>query len=211
MSSFIINNLVEQDASCQYFFIRFGYQKKRSLSLLLRSIAYQIALRLPDFLRRLIEIGDEGIEFETADPRTIWERIFKLILFSMEESRPRPLYWIIDGLDEADDPRTVIRLLSSISSSSIPIRILLAGRKSLEMEAAFQKVPKTLKFSSINIEGHLQDVQADMRCYIRQELSMSSSAEFKESIMQRLLEGAQNNFLVRIAPFRDLCQVLLTN
>jgi hypothetical protein len=195
LSSFIINDLVEKGASCQYFFIRFGHQKKRSLSLILRSIAYQLAQSWPEFSHKLVDLKDEGIEFETANSRTIWECIFRLILFEMKERQHDPVYWVIDGLDEADDPRTIIRTLSSITSSSIPIRILLAGRNSSEMETAFQKVPKTLNLRSISIEGH----QGDMRCFIRGELTMSGSADFKESVIERLVKGAQNNFLVRLA------------
>ncbi len=194
MSSFIVNNLVEQGATCQYFFIRFGHQKKRSLSLILRTIAYEISQIWPDFSHKVLELKGEGIDFETADSRTVWECIFKLILFQMDDHKHDPLYWIIDGLDEADDPQNVIKFLSSVSSSLIPIRILLTSRNSPEMAAAFRKIPKSLKLSSVSIEGHLED----MRCYIRQELSMSGSAELKESIAERLVGGAQNNFLVRI-------------
>ena len=163
------------------------------MSLLLRSLAYQIARSLPCFLQRLLQLVDEAIDFETADPRTIWERIFKSILFNMEEGQP--LYWIIDGLDEADDPRALIRLFSDISSSSILIRILLVGRKTSEIAAVFQKVPKVLKPSLISIEGHLEDLS----CYIHQELSMYGTTEYNESIVQRVVRGAQNNFLVSSA------------
>ncbi len=192
LSSFLINNLVEQGVSCQYFFIRFGDQKKRTLGLLLRSIAYQIARSLPGFLQRVLQLADEAIDFETADPRTIWERIFKSILFKMEESQP--VYWVIDGLDEADDPRALIRLFSDVYLSLTPIRILLVGRKTSEIMAVFQKVPKVLNPSLISIEGHLED----LRCYIHQELSMYGTAEFNDSIIQRIVNGAQNNFLVSV-------------
>ena len=193
LSSFIINSLVEQGISCQYFFISFGDQKKQTLSLLLRSIAYQIAQSVPSFLEKVLQLMDEAIDFETADPRAIWERIFKSILFNMEEIQP--LHWIIDGLDEAHDPRALIRLISDIPFSSVPIRVLLVGRKTSEIWAGFQKVSKVLNLGSISIEGHLED----LHCYIRQELSISATAEIRESIIQRLVEGAQNNFLVRIA------------
>lgn len=133
---------------------------------------------------------DEAIEFETADPRTIWERVFKSILFNIEEGQP--LYWIIDGLDEADDPRALIRLLSDISLSSIPIRVLLVGRKTSETVAVFQKVAKVLKPRLISIEGHLED----LRCYIHQELNMYGTTEYNASMVQRVVQGAQNNFLV---------------
>lgn len=194
MSSFIINSLVEQGNPCQYFFIRFGDLKKRTLSLLLRSIAYQIARTVPAFLESILQLEDEAIDFETADSRTIWERIFKSILFNMQDVLP--LYWVIDGLDEADDPRALIRFLSDVSLSSIPIRVLLVGRKTSEIEAVFQKIPKPLNSSSLSIEGHLED----LHCYVCQELSTSWPAEVRESVVERILRGAQNNFLwVRLA------------
>jgi hypothetical protein len=82
---------------------------------------------------------------------------------------------------------------------------LLTSRNSPEMAAAFQKIPKSLKLSSVSIEGHLED----MRCYIRQELSMSGRVELKESIAERLVRGAQNNFLVRNAPSNLYGQAML--
>lgn len=203
LSSFVINSLVEQGVSCQYFFIRYGDQRKRTLSLLLRSIAYQVAQSVPVFLQRVLQLVDEAIDFETADPRTIWERIFKSILFNMEEVQP--LYWIIDGLDEADDPRTLIRLFSVISLSSVRIRVLLVSRKTSEIEAVFQKVPKVLNLSMISIEGHLEDIH----CYIHQELSMYGTAEFNEGIVQRIVREAKNNFLVSIVKFCAFCQKIL--
>ena len=203
LSSSVINALMEQGVSCQYFFIRFGDQKKRTLSLLLRSIAYQIGRSMPRFLQRALQLADEAIDFETADPRTIWECIFKTMLFTLDEDQP--IYWIIDGLDEADDPRTLIRLISDISSSSVPIRILLVGRKTSEIATAFKKVPSALNISSISIEGHPED----LRCYVHQELSMSLTAEAEESIVQRLVSGAQNNFLVSIERSDVFCQPTL--
>ncbi|KAI1762699.1 hypothetical protein GGR53DRAFT_402681 [Hypoxylon sp. FL1150] len=194
LSSYIINNLVEQGAYCHYFFIRFGDEKKRNLGTLLRSIAYQMVLALPNFLHKLLELTDEAIDYETADPRTIWNRIFKSILFDLTDTKP--VYWIIDGIDEAHDPRAVIKLLSDVSTSSIPLRILIVGRKTSQIEAAFQKVPDTLKPGLINIEGHLED----LRRYVSQELNMSGSSDFKEDIVKRVVEGSQNNFLwVRLA------------
>lgn len=193
LASFIINSLVEQGVSCHYFFVRFGDQKKRTLSLILRSIAYQIARSVPGFLRKVLQLVDEAADFETADPRTIWERIFKSILFRMEEGQP--LYWVIDGLDEANDPRTLIRLLSDINSSSTPIRVLLVSRKTSEIEATFHKFPKALNLGSISVEGHSED----LHYYIHQELRMSGSVDFKESIVHRIVKGANNNFLVSAA------------
>lgn len=191
LSSFIINEVVKQGFCCQYFFVRSGSYKKRNLSLLLRSIAYQLARSAPAFLERALAMTDEGIDFETADARTVWERLFKSVLFHLQEL-PQPLYWIIDGIDEADDPRAVVKQFSDSSLSSMNIRILLVSRRTSEIVAAFNNIPTALNPESISIEGHLED----LRCYIRQELSMTASAEYKDWVVERIIDGSQNNFLV---------------
>jgi hypothetical protein len=193
MSSFLINYLTEGESQCQYFFITFGDRNKRNLSLLLRSLAYQLALSVPGFLQRVTELVDEGIDFETVDPRIVWDRIFKSILFKSEQRQQ--LYWIIDGLDEAEDPRAVIKLLSDISSSSVPLRILFTGRRTSEIMSAFERVPQICGFGTISIEGHLDD----LRQHVRQELTVSGGAEFRGEIERRIVEASQNNFLVNIA------------
>lgn len=198
LSSFIISSLVERSFSCQYFFIRFGDRKKRTLNFLLRSIAYQTTQSLPMFSQRITELVDEAINYETADPRTIWERIFKGILFKM--NLDKPLYWIIDGLDEASDPREIFRLLSDPSLSFAPIRVLLVSRKSSEIETAYQKVSKFVTSRSMGIEGHLED----QRSYIWQELDMAGSPEVREDVVRRVLERSHNNFLVGSRDFHAL-------
>ena len=43
LSSFVIDHLVQNGMSCHYFFVRFGNHAKRSTTMLLRSLALQIA------------------------------------------------------------------------------------------------------------------------------------------------------------------------
>ena len=191
LSSFIIDDIIRRHHCCQYFFIRFGDQKKRSLSPLLRSLAYQLSRTVPEFLKLALDVADEGINFEDADARTIWERLFKSLLFRLQDL-PQPLYWIIDGVDEAADPRSIFKQFSDISLSSLNVRILLVGRKTSEMSAAFSRIPSQLNPDTISIEGHLEDV----RCYVRNELSTTTSDENLEVIVQRIVDGSRNNFLV---------------
>lgn len=192
LSSFIINDLIEKSFCCQYYYFRFGDQRKRSLGLFLRSIAYQLALSKPDLLQKMLQLKEDAIDFGTADPRTIWGRIFKPIIFRMQGYEP--VYWIIDGLDEADDPRAVIKLLSEISTSSAPIRVLVVSRKTSEILSGLQKVPDELQLQSLSIEGH----EEDFSHFVRQELNVFGDANFKESIVKQIVRGAQNNFLVGV-------------
>lgn len=191
MASFIINHLIQQGKCCQYFFIRFGVQRKRGLSHLLRSIAYQMAQSMPEFVQNLTELEDEAIDFESANPRIIWDRVFRSILFNAE--RYEATYWVIDGLDEADDPRTLVKTLMDVSSSLTPIRILFTSRRISDIQSSLLKAAKNITFDEIEVEGHT----GDLFSYIHHELDLAGDDQFKRSIEQRLLEGAQNNFLVR--------------
>lgn len=192
LSSFVLNHLVGQGRRVQYFFIRFGDQKKRSFTVLLRSLAYQIGRTSPQFAQMLVELGDEGIDFETADARTIWDRVFKSALFTIKFSIP--ILWIIDGLDEADDPRDIIRTIADISLSGTPIHTLFTSRKTPQISSAMQKASKSIPVDDFSIEGHMED----LRSFISHELSVPGHAAFQENIKTRLLDGAQNNFLVSL-------------
>lgn len=190
MASFVLNHLVEQSRHAQYFFIRFGDQKKRSLSMLLRSLAYQIARSDPQFMQMLVVLGDEGIDFGNADARTIWDRVFRTLFFTIKSTAPT--YWVIDGLDEADDPQAVVRVISDLSLSSTPVRVLFASRKVPHISNAMQKASRSILVDDLSIEGHTHD----LRSFISHELNVSGNEAFQKSIENRLLEGAQNNFLV---------------
>lgn len=190
MASFIINHLVTNKVSCQYFFIRFAEQKKRTLGFLLRSLAYQVAQSSSYFQSKIMELAEEAFDFEAADPRTIWERVFKSVLFSMD--RQQPLYWVIDGVDESGDPRATMKLLLDLELSSIPIRLLFLSRRIPEISQSMKRVSRSARQSTINIEGRKEDIHT----YICQELILSRNLDFRESVIQRIVEGAQNNFLV---------------
>ncbi|KAK3941809.1 NACHT and WD domain protein [Diplogelasinospora grovesii] len=189
LSSFIVNSLVERGFSCQYHFLRFSDQAKRSLSLCLRSIALQLAQGVPEFASRVLELAGQRIGFETADTRIVWERLFKSILPGL--GLTEPVYWVIDGLDESDDPRALIRFLSDACPSNVPLRILVVGRNTPDLAAAFQKVPAALGLTKINID----DNSGDLRCYIEQELGVSRKDSLRVGIVQRIVEGAGSNFL----------------
>lgn len=195
MSSFIVNYLVAEGRNVQYFFIRFSDQKKRNLSVLLRSIAYQIARAVPEFEQMLAQMGDAAVDLNTADASTVWSRIFRSLLFTIDSDLQ--LFWVIDGLDEADDPRAIVRIMSDVSSSSLPIHVLFVSRETPQIQNAIQKAFKSAQFYEIGIEGRVED----MRSFIQHDLSISGSVAFQKSVETSLLEGAQNNFLVSICIF----------
>jgi WD40 repeat protein len=110
------------------------------------------------------------------------------------------LYWIIDGLDEAVDARSAIRLFQDLCISSVPIKVIVFSRKTPDIVAAMKKIPSSVVVEAVCIEGHLED----MYTHIRQELDISGTEEFKETIVHRIIEGSQNNFLVSVTGYCPL-------
>lgn len=150
-----------------------------------------MALGVPGFQEKVLELADEAIDFESADPRVIWDCL-KSALSSTEVLQP--LFWIIDGIDEAEDPRLVLKYLADIATIPLPVRVLLVSRKTNKLDAAFQKMPHALDPTSVNIEGH----EEDLKHYIVRELDMPGNPEFVTDLVERVAKGAQNNFLVII-------------
>lgn len=190
LSSFVINDLTEKGLSCQYFFTRPGENRKRSLSMLLRSVAYQRSLMEPRIISKILELVKQGLDLESASPTTIWKRILRPLVFHSEIVEP--IYWVIDSLDEADDPCAILKLLFEVVESSVPVRVFITGQESAEISATIEKAPTTWSFHSVNIEGHNEDIVR----FIQKELTMSGDDGFRESISQTLVRDSQNNFLV---------------
>ncbi|KAH8653539.1 hypothetical protein BX600DRAFT_515806 [Xylariales sp. PMI_506] len=187
MASFIINHLVENQKSCQYAFVRFGDQQKRSLSMMFRLLAFQIALVWPAFHHEIGKILNSLKR--KAEPLTIWQRVFKTILFQMDF--PTPLYWVIDGMDESENSRVGIKILSEALSIRAPLRIIILSRKVPEMDAEFRKIPIDAKWDIVSFDGHSED----FLFFIEKELEWTEIPSFREQIIAQLLDKSQGNFL----------------
>ncbi|KAL2022188.1 hypothetical protein VTK56DRAFT_6017 [Thermocarpiscus australiensis] len=190
LSSFLINHLVESGLPCHYFFIRFISQEKRGMCMILRSLASQVANSTPAYAENLRQLEAAGTELRGADYRNIWQWLFKQTLFQLNRL-DRPLYLIIDGLDEADRPASLIRLLADLHLTSLPIRLLMVGRNTYEISSAFQRLAKQVDTETIRIEGNL----ADLRVYIDHEMDLGGDAGYRELVTTQLLDRAKGNFL----------------
>lgn len=189
LSSFIIDHLVQSGVSCQYFFIRFGDRNKKSLSSLLKSIAYQLARDSPPFRQGMMRLIDEATKIDTADAQTIWQRVFKSVLCKIRIDEP--VYWVIDGLEKSDNSRSFIKMILEPDFACLPIRIFVASRTTQLLSSSFQKLSKNVQLDEIAYEGQLKDIQT----YIDQELEVSGDQRFQTKVKGQILERASGNFL----------------
>lgn len=189
MSSFIIDKLVRDGMPCHYFFLRFMDQKKRALGTVLRSLAAQMANSMPEYAHKLLDVASATTDLKAADFRSLWQWFYKETLFTLDVERP--IYWVIDGLDEADTPASFIRLLSEVNTTTIPLRVLIVSRKTHDISSAFMRLGKQVHMETIWIEGYRQDLIA----YIKQEMDIADKGTYRDQITAQLLERARGNFL----------------
>ncbi|KAK4238066.1 hypothetical protein C8A03DRAFT_44164 [Achaetomium macrosporum] len=190
LSSFLIQHVLNSGVPCHYFFFRFMSQEKRGMSMMLRSLAYQLAESTPAYAAKIQQLEAAGTQLRTADYRNIWLLLFKQALFQIDHL-DRPLYLAIDGVDEADRPASVIKLLADLHLTSLPIRLLLVSRPTDELSSAFEELAMKVKTGTIHIEGN----PTDFRAYIDEVMKRGRAARHREYVTNQLLERAKGNFL----------------
>ncbi|KAI0457259.1 hypothetical protein F5B21DRAFT_464875 [Xylaria acuta] len=189
LSSFIIDYLVQRELPCHYFFIRFLNRKKRTTSMVLRSLACQLANSIPAYAKSLIHLKVAVADLKNADYRRIWQWLFKQALFKLEIVSP--VFMVIDGVDEADSPSSIIRLLAELSLTNIPLRILIVSRKTHEISSAFLRLGEQVHVEEVHAEGNVDD----LRSYIRHEMDLAGDDLYLDEVSSKLVDRAKGNFL----------------
>lgn len=193
LSAYIINHLRESSRDCQYFFFKFGDCTKRSPAALLKSIGLQMARYIPAFGREMAKLSREGVTLEKKDARFIWQKIFISVLSRLVLRKP--LYWMIDALDESESPKILLELLQSLSTFRTPIRVFIISRKIESLSLAFERLSISISVDIIQKDSQ-ENTASDIRMYVEHELKyMRGTEALKLQVMESILERADGNFL----------------
>ncbi|MCJ1466023.1 hypothetical protein MMC07_004642 [Pseudocyphellaria aurata] len=190
MAAYLIMHFKQMSVACQFFFFRFGDQTKRSLSALLKSLAFQVAEQVPEYRRALLNLSNDGMRLEKTDARTIWQKLFLSTLFKLDLAIP--LYWIIDAIDESDSSQLLLELLSKVSLSRTSVRIIAISRRNVVLSSAFSKLAGSVSLDILSMDDNLGDI----RLYVENEMQyMHGSVEIRTRVSHKILERAAQNFL----------------
>lgn len=157
--------------------------------MILRSLAWQLANVFPQYAEKLQQLESVTADLRTANFRTIWQWLYRQTLFHLD--RDRPLYIVIDGLDEAESPGDLVRLFADLQLTSLPLRVLIVSRKTHEISSAWMKLGRQAHTEIIRTEGS----RDDFRSYIDQEMDVAGEESYREDVTNKLLEQARGNFL----------------
>jgi len=135
-----------------------------------------------------------------SDVHTIWQRFFVNIFSHLE--RKNPIYWVIDGIDEAESVPTFVGLLTSLKTAKFPLRIILLSRPHLISRVHDKlRAPLSGRLSHLPLETP----KPSLELYVVEQLQWSVWPDaFKSSISTSLLEKTQGNFLWLSIVLKDL-------
>ncbi|SPQ25797.1 fd481706-75f0-48d7-87ec-5e8d11456a24 [Thermothielavioides terrestris] len=177
--------------SCQFHFFLESQPTKKSVAYCLRSIAFQVASTHDVFAEQLLRLHqDVGDVLSSQKHQTIWAKIFEGILFKLDVGYT--LHWVIDAVDESENPQAFLKFLSQMQSYSC-IKIMLLSRPSKDITSALAQKGKAAIFDTITV----RDTAADIRRYVRSVVTEALPAEslIREEIIERILARTEGSFL----------------
>lgn len=92
-----------------------------------------------------------------SNPRELWLLLYKHGLFPIGITQP--IYLLIDGLDEADDPRSLLAIFAEFRSGNILVCILITSRRKHEIAVSFQNLEERQSpVYNVPMEGNVDDI-----------------------------------------------------
>jgi WD40 repeat protein len=202
LSTYVVRYLEKSNKDCSYFFFRHNDKSRSSVSAMLRSVAYQMALTNGKVREALLTLREEGeLKINQADERTIWRKIFMALIFKTNFTQPH--FWIIDGLDECHNYAAIVPMLAKINEK-FPLRVFLSSRTSSDLDKLFHSITQSTTLEHMS----LHQTQADIRLYIEaniQSLPVEGDLARKE-LTEKILEKSNDCFLWAHLVLRELEQ-----
>ena len=199
-ASFLIGHLKEMGHLCQYYFFKYLDSTKRSLNSLLRSLAYQLAGDIHSFQEIIGRMADQGLRYEKMDGRLLWHTLFESVLFKM--SFQKPIFWVIDALDESDSAIAVIECLSCIPSNT-SMHVIILSRNIPPISMAFDRAATNIVVNVLCMDDNAEDI----RIYAKREMEfMHGALEFRQRIINQVVERAEGNFLWAHLALQEIMQ-----
>lgn len=163
-----------------FFFFR-GAPGRNIADLLVLSIAYQIAIRIPHLRVRLGEIIEADLSILR---KPLHEQIRKLVipLFTPRgsdginpvesSSRPHiPYLIVIDGLDECqgdDSQRCVVELIGGlVTTTGLPLRFIIVSRPEPQIEESFNHLACAFQRISLSRPDYIEEAENDIHAYLQ--------------------------------------------
>ncbi|KAJ5189674.1 hypothetical protein N7472_008688 [Penicillium cf. griseofulvum] len=191
LAGYVIEQLKESGQACSYFFFKHGDKSKSNLSCCLRSLAFQMASSNGEASDAILGMQADGVGLGRADERTLWRILFLSGIFEAKMSRH---YWVIDALDECSNPSVLLHSILSNMEESIPLRILITSRYTVDLDQGFSVIPPNLVQS---LPILTTDTESDLRLLVEkrtQALGVVGTND-RGTLAEKILDKSKGSFL----------------
>ncbi|KAI5809821.1 hypothetical protein DFH27DRAFT_161354 [Peziza echinospora] len=191
LTATVTDHLLSENKPCVFFFFRHGDRSKQNQDSLIRSFAYQLAMIYPAARDYLCTLHRQKYEFKDSRGFFLWYKVLLPLISALKLTSP--IFWVIDALDEADEPEELLAWMKAIPPDT-PIKIFISSRVTS---------PITVAFNRLNVKHHVHshsiteiDTLPDIRKYVDRELAdVPANDTLKEKITQQVMDKCAGSFL----------------
>ncbi|KAJ5684478.1 uncharacterized protein N7477_000823 [Penicillium maclennaniae] len=200
LAGYVIDQLKESGQACSYFFFKHGEKSKSNLRRCLRSLAFQMASSSAKASDAILGMQADGVRLDRVDERTLWRILFLSGIFQATMTRH---YWVIDALDECSNPLVLLQAICSNMDESIPLRILVTSRDTVDLDQGFSSIPPNL-IQSLPIS--ISDTESDLRLLVERKTQALGvvGPDDRGTLAKKILDKSNGSFLWTILVLEEL-------
>ncbi|KAJ3541729.1 hypothetical protein NM208_g4470 [Fusarium decemcellulare] len=200
MIAHMIRHLEQIGSDTCYYFFRDGRKAQQTVSGLLRSLAYQMAVIHPSVREALNNLREAGVVFDGDDERVIWRKVFIQCIFKIPISKAQ--FWVVDGLDECLDISKLFSLLARVEARFL-VRLHLSSRRLPELEKLMYRRKHPLHHH-IEVENTVPDIKQFIETRAH-ELPVED--QHRQELVEKLVTKSRGVFLWAELACEELGQV----
>ncbi|KAJ6076856.1 hypothetical protein N7499_008837 [Penicillium canescens] len=196
LAGYVIDQLKESGQICSYFFFKHGDKSKSNLGCCLRSLAFQMASSNEEASDVILGMQADGVCLDRVDERTLWRILFLSGIFQATMTRH---YWVIDALDECSNAPVIFHAILSNMDESIPLRILVTSRYTVDLAAIPSNLVQSLSISTT-------DTESDLRLLVEKRTQALGvvGLDDRGTLAEKILDKSKGSFLWTILVLEEL-------
>ncbi|KAH6632537.1 hypothetical protein F5144DRAFT_513009 [Chaetomium tenue] len=189
ITTHIIRHLQGLGVDTCFYFFRHGQKAQQTISSLLRSLAFQMAVTHPEVREVLFSLHGSGLRFDKDDERAIWRKLF--VNSILQIPLPTTQYWVIDGLDECVDVEKLFLLLQNFDCGFC-VRVFFSSRPLPDLEKQVARLRNPV------YQHHLspEETEADIRRFVENNSEdLPVDPEDRPALAEKLVQMSGGTFL----------------
>ncbi|KAK7416890.1 hypothetical protein QQX98_004948 [Neonectria punicea] len=191
MAGHVVQYLEDCNMDCSFFFFQDRNITKSTISDLLLSLAWQMALSNGMVRQVVVDMCEAGVKLDKKDERSIWRTLFasRILLTDLHQ----PQYWVIDAIDECANFRMLFQTVLRTFELPFPLRIFLTSRPEIPIERQFFREGIRTITEAITLDASLSDIHLYLEEHAR-NLTANNEKE-RQELVRVILEKSNGNFL----------------